>query len=959
MSGLLPIGFLTPWMLGALILLPVIWWLLRLTPPRPREVPFPPTRLLAEIARHEETPAHSPWWLTALRLAAAAAIILALAGPLWRPVAGGGTAGPGPLVLILDNSWAAARDWAVRIMTGERLLDAAERDGRPVVLVASADGIDQPLAATSAEEARERLAALLPRPRPALRAPLMSALADQQVDSSPGMIVWAGDGIDHGDGAQAAETLKTLAGEAPLTLIQPDGALPRALGRADNASDALTVTVLRADAARGGSGVVEARDLKGFVLGTALFSFAAGKTEAQARFSMPIELRNDIVRLDIVDENTAGAVRLIDDRWRRRTVGLVGGTARQEAQPLLSPLHYLSESLGPFADLRQAKAAVSADAIGELIDQRVSVLVLSDIGALGDPIAGRLASFVDGGGVLIRFAGPHLAAGSDDLIPVRLRSGGRVLGGSLTWEEPQPLAAFSRGGPFADLAVPTDVAVTRQVLAEPGPDLDEMTWASLADGTPLVTAARRGRGWLVLCHVTADTTWSNLPLSGVFVEMLRRTVALSAGSVAEAPASDVASEAAASGAAGPSPKTAAVLAPLRALDGYGRLGTPPADAEPIAAGDFGRITVDARHPPGFYGVADGFRALNLMPDDAVITRLDPALLGEAVVVEAYSREGPFSLAPYLFAAALTLVFLDVLAVLALGGGLSTLFRRTAAGVLVSLVALGVVAGDARAQSADTAAAIDFSATLTPRLAYVLTGNPDLDRISERGLAGLSREIAQRTALEPGAPIGIDIASDELAFYSLIYWPIDAAVDAPSSRSMGRIEAFMKGGGTVLFDTRDQLAGPVGGGMGGVSGGVSPETLKLRAILADLDVPSLEPVPLDHVLTKAFYLLQEFPGRYSGSPLWVEAMPAIDDAATAGRPVRAGDGVSPILITGNDFAAAWAVGEDGRYLYPTVPPEDYQRERALRVGINIVMYAMTGNYKADQVHIPVLLHRLGQ
>ncbi len=80
---------------------------------------------------------------------------------------------------------------------------------------------------------------------------------------------------------------------------------------------------------------------------------------------------------------------------------------------------------------------------------------------------------------------------------------------------------------------------------------------------------------------------------------------------------------------------------------------------------------------------------------------------------------------------------------------------------------------------------------------------------------------------------------------------------------------------------------------------------------------------------------------------------------ADRPARVGDGVSPILITENDFAGAWAIDENGALLYPTVPDDPLQREMAFRAGINIVMYTLTGNYKADQVHVPALLERLGQ
>jgi hypothetical protein len=248
----------------------------------------------------------------------------------------------------------------------------------------------------------------------------------------------------------------------------------------------------------------------------------------------------------------------------------------------------------------------------------------------------------------------------------------------------------------------------------------------------------------------------------------------------------------------------------------------------------------------------------------------------------------------------------------------------------------------------------MKSTLDTRLAYVITGDAEVDRISKAGLQGLTLFLAQRTALEGGEPIGLDPARDELAFYPLIYWPVVPSAPKPAREALERVDAYMKQGGTVLFDTRDAVEAPPG--PGGASRG--PGMQSLRAILSSLDIPELEPVPRDHVLTKTFYLLKEFPGRFSSGQLWVEALPAANDDEPS-RPARAGDGVSSIIITSNDFAGAWAMRQDGQAMLPLVSAEPRQREFAFRAGVNIVMYTLTGNYKADQVHVPALLERLGQ
>src|SRR6476659_3339699 len=134
MIGSLPLGFAQPLVLLGLLSLPILWWLLRLVPPRPRRIDFPPTRLLFEIAPKEETPARTPWWLTLLRLTLAALVIIAAAGPLWNPPIATSQANV-PMILLIDDGWSAASSWDGRMHTAEDLLARAETDNRAVALV--------------------------------------------------------------------------------------------------------------------------------------------------------------------------------------------------------------------------------------------------------------------------------------------------------------------------------------------------------------------------------------------------------------------------------------------------------------------------------------------------------------------------------------------------------------------------------------------------------------------------------------------------------------------------------------------------------------------------------------------------------------------------------------------------------------------------------------------------------
>ncbi len=945
----LPLAFAEPLVLLGLLSLPILWWLLRLVPPRPRRIDFPPTRMLFDIAPKEETPARTPWWLTLLRLTLAALVIFAAAGPLWNPPVATSSASS-PLLLLIDDGFAAASTWDARMRTTEDLIARAEADGRGVAVVpVSAFSRDISLETPGAARARLRL--VKPKPHAVERAEILPALERFLMGTPDIEIVWLSDGVDAGRAADFVTALARVADKRSITVVEGGIRPAHALTAADNAAGVLTVKVLRPVTGGDDVGSVRALDLKGLPLGEAPYSFKASEREADADFDLPVEIRNDIARIEIDGERSAGAVQLLDKRWRRRTVGVITGSTADAAQPLLASTFYLSRALTPFADIRLADRGSPGEAVNQFVEQRLPMIILADVGNVAGDAHDRLSRWIDDGGVLVRFAGPRLAASDDELVPVKLRRGGRILGGSLSWDQPQQLTAFSRESPFNGMTVPNDVTVNRQVLAEPDSGLSDHTWATLGDGTPLVTAARRGKGMIVLFHVTADTRWSDLPLSGAFVDMLKRIVGLS-GAFASTEAN------AATGAAG---TTRDAVPPSRVLDGFGAFEPPPPTARPVQAGYAGRATAD--NPPGFYGPPEGLVAVNTLAPADRLAQIDYAPLNARL--EYFRTSDPQDLRGPVFLVSLLLLLIDALVVFWLAGGIYRLLprRRVVAGMLaatgiglgLALTGLSLAGSSAFAD----AAADQFAAhaTMETHLAYVVTGDTEADGVSKSGLAGLTTFLAQRTALEAGDPIGVDLDRDELAFFPVLYWPIVPGAKKPSPQALARIDTYMKQGGTVLFDTRDAVLAPPGPG----GEARSPGMVELRSILSSLDIPELEPVPRDHVLTKTFFLLHDFPGRFTSGQLWVEALQSAnkDDEDDTKRPARGGDGVSSIIITSNDLAGAWAVRPDGQPTLPMVPGEPRQREFAFRAGVNIVMYTLTGNYKADQVHIPALLERLGQ
>ena len=351
--------------------------------------------------------------------------------------------------------------------------------------------------------------------------------------------------------------------------------------------------------------------------------------------------------------------------------------------------------------------------------------------------------------------------------------------------------------------------------------------------------------------------------------------------------------------------------------------------------------------PGLYAGEDRRIAVNVIGAETVLA---PAAWPARIVVEGMAALRETLLKGWLLALAVGLLVIDILASLFLSGRLRG--ARSGLATVLALVLSIPLTPQARAQALS---AEDFAlqAVSAVTLAHVITGDASVDDEAQAGLYGLSQTLFQRTSVEPGTPMAVNIETDELAFFPFLYWPVTANQPLPSQDAYDKLNSYLRLGGMILFDTRDADIGGFGSG--------SPEGRKLQAIARGLDIPQIEPIPPDHVLTRTFYLLQEFPGRFMGPEIWVEAAPPGAELVE-GMPFRnLNDGVTPVVIGGNDWAAAWAMDDYGTYLYPVGRGSagERQREMAFRFGVNLIMHVLTGNYKSDQVHVPALLDRLGQ
>ena len=906
--------FTAPYLLLALLALPILWLLLRAVPPAPIKHLFPAVALLIGLKDRDTSTDRTPWWLLLLRMLAVAAVVVGLAGPVLNPTDKAG-AGSERLLIVLDASWASAADWSQRQEYLAGVLQDATQEERTVGVLSLTR--PETVVFQAAQVWLRALAGLQPEPWEAAN----TVDLEPVLPEGPFDTLWLSDGVARDTRSDALALF-----EARGTVEVTEGTLPiLALSFAELDGEGVGLTVQRVQQGAVRDVIVQAigPDPAGIerVLDELPTAFETGAGDIEARFVLPAELQARVSRFVIKGQGHAGAVVLTDDSLRRRDIALVDSRVNREGLELLSPLHYLEKALVESSNLRFGS-------LDEVLLAAPDVVILADIAEMTEASEAALIEWTNEGGLLVRFAGPRLAASEvsrsveHPLLPVRLRAGGRFVGGAMSWGEPKTLAPFEQGSPFFGLTVSDELRVTAQVVAQPDPQLSERVIARLSDGTPLVTRKALGQGEVVLFHISANAEWSTLPLSGLFVRMLERlSVATSATSL---DSSEIAGT---------------IWKPVKRLDAFGRLQEAE-DMSGVAGEDILSQEIGTDVPPGIYEGPGRRLARNVIASER---KLEPAVWPQRIAVSSFGGPQERMLGGPFFGFALLLLALDILATLLLSGRL----RQP----VVAMLGLTLLALGQSAEAQEDARAI--SATGEIVLAHVVTGNRQVDDIALAGLAGLSDTLFFRTSVEPEPPQSVDLERDEIAFYPLLYWPVTPEQTTPSPAAYLKLNAYLRAGGMILFDTRDSNVSKFGA--------ASPAGQALRRLAASLDIPELEPVPEDHVLTRTFYLLQDFPGRHASHDVWVEASPA-EAVQAEGMPFRnLNDGVSPVVIGGNDWAAAWAVDQRGAPLLPVGRgfAGERQREMAFRFGVNLVMHVLTGNYKSDQVHVPALLERLGQ
>ncbi len=881
-------AFQAPWSLSTLLALPLLWHLFKALPPRPKSIAFPAVRLLIEMHSSQILSTRTPWWIWLLRSLMVIFLILAMARPVLTNTAQDGQT-DSPDIIIVDNDWSVMDNWENRRRELDELLKQAKEKGKNPILLSSNTSLSP--SPQDANKTLENAQVLRPQPWPANRANLTAQIEEavQLLDKHP-QIDWISNNLDS---EENRTFLSHLAELGKTTLVRAsNNDFPFIIKQVDRNPSGFHVRLNSAPQDSPHIIHIQFLDEKGQVLHRNKITLAAKQTDKEVDISLPAELKHQAVRLQVQGQVTPAGQYLLDEKWRDHPVGIIKNLGVNKS--LLEPAYYVRKSLIPYTTLREAD-------LNTLLNRETSLIFDVTFTTFTQNEQKRLTHWIEKGGLFIRFAGEEAARQtkeqSDPLMPVKIMAGERSFGGTLSWKKPARLSPFPENSPFRNLHAAQDITVKRQILARPETSLADKTWAQLEDGTPLITAKQMGKGWSVLFHVNAIPSWSNLPLSGTFEAMLKQFLSLSAGKVLQ--------------------QDETLLPPYRLFDSYGALVSPSGQAQPLKTGPQEPPSPSQDHPPGLYGQENALTALNLGPHLSplrIMHRL-PATVGE----RHFQVNETINLAPW------SLLIVLILALIDWGISLGWTQRTTRAATVCLCCLLIPATVQAKTDWEKAMAAANDM-----RLAYMVTGNPKLDETVRRGLDGLGSVLRRRTAVELAPAMAYNPEKDDPALFPMIYWAIDETQQTLSEDATEKLNRFLKTGGFILFDTMGRNQGR-----------------QLQILSRKLDIAPLEQVPPNHVLTRAFYLLRDFPGRFDHHDVWVES-----DEDTQN------DRVSSVLVGNNGWAQAWARDDNLRPLYAVVPNGEIQREQAYRFGVNLVMYILSGNYKGDQVHIPAIMQRLG-
>lgn len=943
-------GFLFPWFLLSFLGLPILWRFLRHNPPKPKKEKFTYFYLLKFIKKNDKLVEKPFIPLLLLRLFLVSLIIFSFSHPLQKPKALV-LKSDNDLLFLIDNSWCEQAHWKEKIEEAYAFFNNLPKDKKIYFIPTIEDkkiiekNLKEP---DSIKSVKNKISSLEVQPLTVNRLEIFQKIAQNFKDHQGSIdIIYFTDGLKYQNDKKAFEILKKL-NPKKFIIQQFSGKELYALTNLTQENQSFKVTIKRylknLNSLKDTNLSLSALDLQGRVIAKTTAQFIRKEKETHAIFSIPLEIRNKVVAIKIDNQMNAGSIFLLGSQYKRNHIVLFSLPLHEIPNPLLSPFYYLAKALEENNDLTYLKNASFSENISDILLQNPDIIFLDDRILADNENSRKLKNFVENGGTLVRFAGPKLAKSpeKDILLPIKLRNRTRVLDSNFRMGNALSIERFSSKSPFKEMEIPKDLKIYRQILPQISSEMQERIWIFLDDGTPFLSAKKEKNGWFFFVHTSLNEKWSNLALNNFFIPFLKQLTNLTV-SQSSLPSFK-------KGTSQNTKKEKISLYPWRIINKYGDL-TSANDTLPISDIDFDKKDPSFHHEAGLYKYKNDLYPFNLFKEKQ---NLESIIIPEYFNAEIITNEGKSAKDFLPFLAFLVMIFFlidyfyNLKKEFFLRGKITPLFSKFIFLFLSFYIYNQASPMILDAKALDMVEERNIEAARKTHLAYIITGDEELDETSKLGLESLTEFIIQKTTISPGKVHGLDLEKDDLSFYPLIYWPINAHQKILSKEVIEKINFYMQYGGTILFDTGDQFE---------KSNFLSQDkttnaSQNLQKILSQLNVPPLGKVTKDNVLSRSFYLMPNFPGLYSASPLWCVS----DKDPEQKEFLEQRDEVSPLLITANNLAAAWAKLQNGEYKYPLIEDQPRQRLWAFRGGINLILYVLTGSYKSDQYHVKSLLDR---
>ena len=893
------INFGNTFALIGLLSLPIIFFIVKLYPPTPREKKYSSFFLLKDILKTNNTKSKFPLWLLILRLLLCLLIIIFFSDPYLKKTST--TENYKNYVIIADNGWSITSNYQnYKNIIKDISIEAENHNKELHIYFSSLEKITKPNIFKHHNEVMEFISRNAPLAQQTFRKNLNKILEQNNYFKSS-KVFYIFSNFDSGS---------LLAQNKTLSLIKENNSLIEIINPIKKITFIKELNIkkekLELKIQRKGYYANNDFTLKIFgdnsdVLFEKKYTFKSNLNEYKLLETFPLEVINQFFKIKILNESHAGATFYLDDYGKRVAIGLVAEDEISSEKPLLSPIYYIKKSL-------DQNHSIHIASIKKILEEKKSIIFLPSNNKVSKTDKKRLKNWVNKGGVLVRFSDKNIINQKNLYLDEKNYFPSlRRIAKDFSIQEKLSITPFKKNKLLSSLEIPNDLVFEKQLIID-NHKSDIVVLASLEDQSPLITMKYVGSGKVILFHVTSNNEWSNLPLSSLFKDIISKLLLVPLEQKIE---------------------YSEEMSMKFRINSYGELAS-PIKTYYYKNSDFLKENYPSfRNPAGIYENENLSIALNLSGNfntESFFSNID-----EKFLIKSNYEKSVFQLKNYILVLIFITFFLDMLINILLKNNvlLIKFFKniRISTFLLVFLIILPIHRK------------IDASENYNNLfLAYVKTDNKLFNQIAFSGLNNLKSYLIKRTSISPKGVKEIDIINDKILYFPLIYWKVADNINNLEEKTVKKIRNYLNTGGIILFDIIESSR----------SGSSTNEYAleKIKALFSDLGIEKLEQISKDHTIARSYYLLKNFPGRFDNRNLLIDT----DNLDSK-------DGVSSVIVGSNDWTGAWAVDNNNYPLYQVVPGGDRQREISFRFGINLMMYALTGNYKSDQVHNKSILERL--